>query len=52
MLLRNFLNTLISLKLRPRSSAWLEYHALNVGVAGSNPVGAILLIAVRNTATK
>ena len=26
----------------PRSSVWIEHHTPNVGVAGSNPVGAVL----------
>ena len=32
-----------SQKAWPRSSARLEYHALNVGVRGSNPLGAIFV---------
>ena len=36
----------------PRSSAWLEHQPFKLGVAGSNPVGASSLTAVRSTATK
>ena len=38
-----FKSTYFRINIRPRSSARSEYWTFNPGVAGSNPVGAILI---------